>query len=229
MYATGMRVGEAVQLARGRHRQPADDDPGGPRQREQAETGAPVPEAAHGTATVLADPSQPGVAVSQPATGQAPGHRVCGDDLPAGTSPSWPETPLQHARPAAHVRHGTAGSRSRSVLHSEDPGTPLSEHDGALHARAAQAICRRPASPWICCPWNNSARSPPRHLPRKPGRRSKSAKSSAATEPAFLAARGSRLSVQQRKVLAALAACRTAAMGGHLHRCNCLWRRDAAL
>ena len=61
-----------------------------------------------------------------------------GENLPESQSPRRPETPLQHARPAAHVRHGTAGSRSRSVLHSEDPGTPLAEHDGNLHARAAQ-------------------------------------------------------------------------------------------
>ena len=61
-----------------------------------------------------------------------------GEESAESQSPSRPETPLQHPRPAAHVRHGAAGSRSRSVLHSEDPGTPVAEHDGALHACAAQ-------------------------------------------------------------------------------------------
>src|SRR5262249_56658563 len=37
---------------------------------------------------------------------------------------------------------------------------------------------------------------------------------------AILRSRGSRLTPRQRLVLAALAGCRTARMGGHLHRCN---------
>src|SRR5258707_1196359 len=37
---------------------------------------------------------------------------------------------------------------------------------------------------------------------------------------AFLHRSGSRLTPRQRLVLAALAGCRTARMGGHLHRCN---------
>ena len=38
--------------------------------------------------------------------------------------------------------------------------------------------------------------------------------------PAFIADRGDRLTPQHRKVLAALAACRTAEMGGRIHRCD---------
>ena len=126
-----------------------------------------------------------------------------------------------HAHASPHVCHRTPRSGGGPVDDPENPGACLAEHDAAVHPRAAgppaaggpdpgsAAAGRDPEGKGATEAADDPAAAPQLEIAdiiRQYG-------------PSFLERYGADLPLSQRKVLAALEACRTARMGGHIYRC----------
>src|SRR5215472_16429757 len=121
---------------------------------------------------------------------------------------------------AAQLRHPSAGAKDRYPDHPSPARAQEARHDRALHPRRRQRDRRgeEPARPAA-----EDARLTRR---RCHGRRSSWRTSSAAAYRLGVRPHAGHVSLGQLKVMSAIECCRTAALGGHVERCeDCAHRR----